>query len=261
MEEKLALIDSHAHLDFPEFDEDREEVIARAFSAGVEAIINVGADLSSSRAALSLAQRYGPIYAAVGVHPHEAKTLNQEALAGLRALAESPKVVAIGEIGLDYYRNLSPRDVQLRAFEEQLALASELKKPVIIHDRDAHKDVMDTLSRWMAKGKLAGGVLHCFSGDLGMARKALEWGFYISFAGPVTFTNARRLAEIARELPLDKILIETDCPYLAPHPHRGRRNEPAYLKLVAQAIATLRGESLEEVARRTAANARTLFNM
>ena len=253
----IFLTDTHAHLDFPQFDDDREEVIARALAAGVGIIINVGTDLASSRRAVTLAEAYPQIYAAVGVHPHDAKTLTDEALAELGELARHPKVVAIGEIGLDFYRDLSPRNVQREAFERQLALAQELGKPVIIHDREAHAEVMAILRRWPGLR----GVLHCFSGDLDMAHEAIEMGFYISVAGPVTFKNARRLPEIVRQLPLERLLIETDCPYLAPHPYRGRRNEPAYVRLVAQKVAELKGMSLERVARVTTANARQLFGL
>jgi len=253
----MFLTDTHAHLDFPQFDSDREEAIERALAAGVSRILNVGADLASSRRAVALAKAHPQIYAAVGVHPHDAKTLTEEVLTELRELARHPQVVAIGEIGLDFYRDLSPRDVQRQAFERQLALARELDKPVIIHDREAHAEVMDTLRRWQGLR----GVLHCFSGSLEMARRAVELGFYISIAGPVTFKNARRLPEIVRQLPLERLLIETDCPYLAPHPHRGERNEPAYVRLVAEAVAEIKGLPLEEVARVTTANTQTLFGL
>jgi len=252
----MELTDTHAHLDFPQFDGDREEVIERALAAGVRRIINVGADLASSRRAVALAEAHPPIYAAVGVHPHDAKTLTDEALAELLGLARHPKVVAIGEIGLDFYRDLSPREAQRQAFERQLALARELGLPVIVHDRNAHAEVMDVLRRRGLRG-----VLHCFSGDPEMARQAIEMGFYISVAGPATFKNAKRLPEIVRQLPLERLLIETDCPYLAPHPHRGRRNEPAYVRLVAEAVADIKGLPLEEVARVTTANARALFGL
>lgn len=268
MGKRVVLIDTHAHLDFPEFDTNREEIIIRAREAGVEIIINAGAGLEASQAGVALAETYPQVYAAVGIHPHEAKTLNEDVLTELRALAQHPKVVAIGEIGLDYYRDLSPRPVQRQAFQQQLALARELGKPIIIHDREAHQDVMNTLRRWVregyqppAIGHQPVGVMHCFSGDLAMAREVIEMGFYISIPGPVTFTNARRLPELVRVLPLECLLIETDCPYLTPHPYRGRRNEPAYVRLVAEAIARIRGIPLEEVARITTANARALFGL
>jgi TatD DNase family protein len=253
------LIDTHIHLDFPQFDGDRERVIERAATAGVGAMVNVGADVDSSRAAVALAEAHPQIYAAVGVHPHDAKTMTGEVLEVLRALASRPRVVAIGEIGLDFYRDLSPREKQRQVFEQQLALASEVGKPMIIHDREAHKEVMAILRRWAEGCQQPVGVLHCFSGDLAMAQEAIELGFYVSIAGPVTFPNARRLRELVRQLPLEKLLVETDCPYLTPHPHRGKRNEPAYVKLVAQEVAHIKGLTLEEVARVTSDNARALF--
>jgi len=255
----VLLADTHTHLDFPQFDDDREQVIERALAAGVKAMINVGADLASSRAAVALAEAHPQIHAAVGVHPHDAKTLTDDVLKELEALASYPKVIAIGEIGLDFYRDLSPRDQQRRAFQQQLALASKTGKPVIIHDRQAHKEVMAILRRWVEGGHQPRGVLHCFSGDLAMAQEAIELGFYISIAGPVTFQNARRLRELVHQLPLEKLLIETDCPYLTPDPYRGKRNEPAYVKFVAQEVARIKGLSLEEVARVTSDNARALF--
>lgn len=262
----VPLTDTHTHLDFPHFDNDRERVIERAATAGVGAMVNVGADLASSRAAVALAEAYPQVYAAVGVHPHDAKIVTEEMLGELEALASHSRVVAIGEIGLDFYRDLSPRGKQRQAFKQQLALASEVGKPVIIHDRQAHKEVMGILRHRVEGGHQPSamshkpkGVLHCFSGDLAMAREAIEQGFYISIAGPVTFENARRLRELVRQLPLEKLLVETDCPYLTPHPHRGRRNEPAYVKLVAQEVAQIKGLSLEEVARITSDNAQALF--
>ncbi len=255
----MFLTDTHAHLDFPRFKSDRERVIERATAARVKAIINAGASLASSQASVALAEAYPQVYAAVGVHPHDAKTLTEEMLEELRALASHPRVVAIGEIGLDFYRDLSPRDQQRQVFKQQLALASEVGKPVIIHDREAHKEVMATLRGWVEGGHHLMGVMHCFSGDLAMAQEAIEMGFYISVAGPVTFKNARRLRELVRQLPLEKLLVETDCPYLTPHPHRGKRNEPAYVKLVAEEVARIKGSSLEEVACITSDNAQALF--
>ncbi len=259
-------IDSHAHLDSPRFDADRQAVIERAKEAHVAVIVNVGTDLKSSQQAVGLAAEHDMIYAAVGMHPHHAKRLDGTALAGLRELAQHPKVVAVGEIGLDFYRDLSPRDVQQRAFRAQLAWAAKLGKPVIIHDRDAHKEVMSILADWATGQKnspLAGrmGVLHTFSGDSAMAEWAMDLGFYISISGPVTYRNARQLPKIVQSLPLDRLLVETDCPYLAPHPHRGKRNEPAYVRLVAERIATLRGIPLHSLAEATTANTRRLFGL
>ncbi len=259
-----SLVDTHAHLDFNKFDGDREAVLRRAREAGVTTILTVGVDLPSSRRAVELAARYEGVYAAVGVHPHDAKSLDGAALAALRDLARRPQVVAVGEIGLDFYRDLSPRDVQRRAFRAQLAWAAKLGKPVIIHDREAHDEVLSILTDWAAglRGSpLTGraGVLHTFSGDREMAERAIELGFYLSISGPVTYKNARRLSEIVAALPLDRLLVETDCPFLAPHPHRGKRNEPAYVRLVAERVAELQNVTLDELAEATTANAYRLF--
>jgi TatD DNase family protein len=260
----VILIDTHAHLDFAKFDADRDDVIDRAKRAGVAAIVNVGTDLASSRRAVELAAQHDMIYAAVGMHPHDAKKLDGTTLAELRDLAHQPNVVAVGEIGLDYFRDLSPRDTQRRAFQAQLAWAAKLSKPVIIHDRDAHDQVIDILADWantLGQSSLAGrlGVLHTFSGDQAMAERAIDLGFYISISGPVTYTNSRQLPDIVQALPLDRILVETDCPFLAPHPYRGKRNEPAYVRLVAERIADLKGISLDDLAATTTTNAKHLF--
>jgi TatD DNase family protein len=262
----LTLIDSHAHLDSPKFDADRGVVLERAKAAGVAVLISVGADLASSRRAVELAEGDDAIYATVGIHPHDAKTLDGEALAALRELAQRPRVVAIGEIGLDFYRDLSPRDVQRRAFQAQLGWAARLGKPVVIHDRDAHDEILEILTGWARglgsvslEGRL--GVLHTFSGDLAMAERAIDLGFYISISGPVTYRNARQLPEIVQALPLDRLLVETDCPYLAPHPYRGKRNEPAHVQWVAKRIAELKNLAFEEVAAATTANAQHLFDL
>lgn len=253
--------DSHAHLDFSQFDDDREQVIDRALKAGVSRIINVGADLSSSERSIELAVNYPFVYASVGIHPHDADTLNEASLDALRGLATHPRVVAIGEIGLDFYRDLSPRDRQMEAFERQLDLAESLGLPVIVHDRDAHEAVMSVLSQRARSGRAPRGVLHCFSGDLTMARQAIQMGLCLSVGGPVTFENARRLLEVVRTIPLSRLLLETDCPYLAPHPHRGRRNEPAFVALVAQKVAELKEVSLEEVEQVTSDNVDKLFGL
>jgi len=258
------LVDTHAHLDFEKFDRDRPAVLARAREAGVVAIVTVGVDLPSSQAAVALAEANKGVYAAVGMHPHDASALDGEGLARLRELGGHDRVVAVGEIGLDFYRDLSPRDVQRRAFRAQLAWAARLGKPVIIHDREAHAEIMDVLSGWAAEQTGSPledrlGVLHTFSGDLGMARRAIDLGFYLSISGPVTYKNAGRLADAVHALPLDRLLVETDCPFLTPHPHRGKRNEPAYVRLVAERVAEIKGVSLDEVAAATTANAERLF--
>jgi TatD DNase family protein len=262
----VGLVDTHAHLDSPRFDADRHAVIRRATAAGVVAIVTIGADLVSSQRAVELSGQYSAIYAAVGIHPHDARKLDGTTISHLRDLAQGSKVVAIGEIGLDFYRDLSPRDTQRRAFQAQLAWAAKLGKPVIIHDRDAHDEIMEVLAGWVAglrHSPLATrpGVLHTFSGDLSMAERAIDLGFYISISGPVTYKNARQLPEIIRALPLDRLLVETDCPFLTPHPHRGKRNEPAYVRLVAEQIAKLRSMPFDELAMATTANARRLFDL
>lgn len=262
----MNLVDTHAHLDSSRYDKDRAAVISRAREAGVTQTITIGGSLEASRRAVALAQEYPFLYAAVGIHPHNAVDLNGTTLAELRELAQQPKVVAVGEIGLDFYRDLSPRDVQRRAFQAQLAWAAKLGKPVVIHDRDAHQKVLEILADWaagQAHSPLAGrlGVLHTFSGDLSMAERAIELGFYLSISGPVTYQNARDLPEVVRSVPLERLMVETDCPWLAPHPHRGKRNEPAYIRLVAEQIAALRGIDLAKVAQVTTANARHLFGL
>jgi TatD DNase family protein len=257
----IDLVDSHCHLDSPQFDADREAVIGRSVKSGVRRVINPGVDVPSSRAAVALAQQHESIYAAVGIHPHDAKVLDADALEELKRLAQSPKVVAIGEIGLDYYRDLSPRDVQRRAFEMQLEMAAELGLPVIVHDRDAHDDMLVALSHWRATLHEHPGVLHSFSGDMSLAERALAMGFFIGISGPVTYKNADRLRQVVRAVPLEQLLVETDAPYLTPQPRRGQRNEPAYVRMVAQAVADARGLTLEQVAAQTTANAGAFFGL
>ncbi len=252
------LVDTHAHLDSERYDADREEVIARSLAAGVGAIITVGVDLASSRAAVALAQQYSNVYATVGIHPHEAADVGPDDFTALTRLSGEPGVVAIGEIGLDFYRNWSPPERQREVFLAQLDLARQMNKPVVIHDREAHEEIMSIL-RSRADGLK--GVLHCFSGDQPMAYEALEMGFYVSLAGPVTFHNARKLQELTRQLPLDGLLVETDCPFLAPHPYRGQRNEPAYVRLVAEKLSALKELPLEQVVEATTRNAGQLFGL
>ncbi|HEY77027.1 MAG TPA: TatD family hydrolase [Thermoflexia bacterium] len=253
----MRLVDSHAHLDFPQFDADREVVIERAREAGLLAILNVGADLASSRAAVALADRHDFIYAAVGVHPHDAKTVTPAVLDQLRALARHPKVVAVGEIGLDYYRDLSPRPVQRRVFAQQLALAAELGLPVVVHSREAHDDVLAALRDWQGTG----GVLHSYSAGPERLEEVLALGFHIGLSGPITFPKAHRLRTVAAAVALDRLLVETDCPYLTPVPHRGRRNEPAYVRYMVEAVAHARGTTVETVAQATTENAQRLFGL
>jgi len=258
----VELIDTHCHLDFAPFDGDRDQVLKRAVEAGVTVLVNPGADLESSCRAVELAGRFSQVYAAVGVHPHDATTLDETVLHKLAELARHPKVVAIGEIGLDYYRDLSPRAQQRNAFERQLTLAAERKLPVIVHQREAAQDVLAILKRWRAQhSDQPAGVLHAFSGDLVMARQALELGFYIGIAGPVTYANARKLPEMLPRLPVERLVIETDAPYLTPHPHRGQRNEPAYLPLIARRLAELLRMPLETLATQLTENARQIFRL
>lgn len=253
------LIDSHAHLDGERFDNDRDRLINALKDAGVDLIINPGADLSSSIKAVSLSEQYDNIYAAVGVHPHAAKEMDNSTIELLKSFTNRDKVVAIGEIGLDYHYDNSPRDIQKQRFKEQLDLAKEVKLPVIIHSRDATKDTFDILKETQ-DGSLEG-VLHCYSGSVEIALEYIKLGFYISLAGTVTFKNAKMPKEVAKNIPMDKLLIETDSPYLTPEPHRGKRNEPIYVRYVAGTIAELRGISFEEVAKKTAENTKRLFNI
>jgi TatD DNase family protein len=256
----MPLIDSHAHLDSRQFDGDRDAVIARARQAGLVAIVNAGASLESSRAAIVLADRHDFIYATVGIHPHDAKSVSRPVLKELRALASHPKVVAIGEIGLDYYRDLSPRPVQRRAFADQLALATELDLPVVIHSRHAHDDALDMLRDWASATKGIG-VLHSYAAGPERLDEVLEMGFYIGISGPVTFKKAERLREVAAKAPLNRLLIETDCPYLTPEPYRGKRNEPAHVRYVAQAITQARNVTQRKIGLATTDNARRLFGI
>lgn len=252
------LFDAHAHLDEECFDADREEVITRALEAGVTGIINVGACMASSKRSIDLSKKYSGIFAAVGIHPHDAKEASEKDYIQLASWTKEPKVVAVGEIGLDYFYDLSPRDVQKEVFIRQLTLAKECGKPVIIHDRDAHGDVMEILRQY---GKGVTGVMHCYSGSREMARELLGLGFYISFAGPITFKKSVKLKEVAKEIPLDRLFVETDSPYLTPEPFRGKRNESARVKLVAQEIAALREITLEEIKEATSANVHRLFGI
>ena len=262
----MHLTDSHAHLDFSQFDADRDAVIERAREAGLVAILNVGTDLASSKAAVALAERYDFIYAAVGFHPHDAKRVNAKVLDQLRVLTRHPKVVAVGEIGLDYYRDRSPRPTQRQAFADQLAMAAELELPVIVHSREAHDDVMEALREWITLPPVGGtegglGVLHSYSGGPERLEEVLELGFYVSISGPVTFPKADRLRQVAEIVPLERLLVETDCPFLTPVPRRGRRNEPALVRHVVEAVARARGVPAEVVAQATADNLGRLFDI
>lgn len=259
MKNKAGLADSHAHLDFNNFERDRPEVIRRAASSGVQLIINVGFDLNSSRRSLDLAEEYPSVYASVGIHPHDAGKAPQGYLEELERLAAHPKAVAVGETGLDYYRDRSPRKTQQKVFREQLELALRLNMPVIIHDRDAHEDVLHILKE--AGVPSAGGVMHCFSGNWKLAQQALEMGLYISIAGPVTYPKNAALGEVASRVPEDRLLVETDAPFLTPNPRRGKRNEPAFVSLVAERVASLRGVTPERVGKACLENTTRLFSI
>jgi TatD DNase family protein len=265
----LSLIDTHCHLEMDDFDPDREEVIKRAINAGIEAIITIGSDLESNIKGLELSKKYDFIYSSVGIHPHDAKDFTEDIFNQIKKWATPPhppltkegqrgdKVVAIGETGLDYHYDNSPREIQRQVFMKQLQLAKEVNLPVIVHSREAKKDTLEIIK----ESGVSKGVLHCFSGDIDMAEKAIAMGFYISIAGPVTFKNARRPKEIAKAIPDDYLLIETDAPYLAPEPFRGKRNEPAYIVNTARVIAELKGVSLEDIARITTLNAKRIFRI
>ncbi len=249
--------DSHAHLDDVRFEGDREEIFAALKDYDVGLILNIGCDLGSSERSVELAERYGFVYAAVGSHPDDADHVDGALLDRYRALAAHPKVKAIGEIGLDYHYEDVPRAQQIIAFEQQLELAEALKLPVVVHEREAHGDAMDIIRRHPD----VRGVFHCFSGSKEMALWLVERGWYIGFTGVLTFKNARKAVEAAQALPLDRILIETDCPYMAPEPYRGRRNDSRYVPLVAKKLAELRGLTPEEAGIQTTENARRLFGI
>ncbi|PTM54835.1 TatD family hydrolase [Desmospora activa] len=254
------LFDSHTHINDEQFDEDRDEVLRRAREEyGVSRMLNVGFNRETIMATLELAQKHDFIYAAVGWHPHDAKDCTVNDLDWLESLTDHPQVVALGEMGLDYYWDNSPRGVQESVFRQQIRLAREVNLPIIIHDRDAHHDVVQILRE--EKAEEVGGVMHCFGGDWEIAEQCLEMNFMIGLGGPVTFKNAKTPKEIAQRVPLNRLLVETDAPYLAPHPNRGKRNETGYVRLVAQAIADLRGLTLEEVAQHTSDNANRLFQI
>lgn len=252
-------IDSHAHLDDERFDEDREELINSLYENGVETVLNPGADLHTSKSAVSLADKYPFIYAAVGCHPHDSKFMNDETMDIFRELAKNKKVIGIGEIGLDYYYDNSQRETQKIWFREQIRLAKELDLPYIVHDRDAHEDVFRIMKEEHYSGTR--GILHCYSSSIEMAKEFIKLGFYISLGGPVTFKKAKTPKLVAKEVPLDKLLIETDSPYLTPEPYRGKRNEPKYVRYVAEEIAKIKDVSVDVIAEKTKMNFNKLFNL
>lgn len=258
MSKSSMLIDSHAHIYYRDYASDFEEMLQRATDAGVGAILVVGTDIESSRESVVLAEKYPQLYAAVGVHPHDAGRVTDACYDVIRELAlSSPKVVAIGEIGLDFYRDRSPRHEQDAVFRRMLRLAVDLGKPVIVHDRDAHEQVLACLREEGVRR----GVLHCFSGDAAMAAEVIKMGLYISIPGIITYSANEALREVVRSTTIDRMLVETDCPYLSPIPHRGKRNEPAYVRLAAERMAEIKGLELDDVARITTKNVRDLFGI
>ena len=252
------MIDSHCHLDFKHYNGRREAIIAEAARAGVHTLVNIGVDLETSKKSIALAERFESVYAAVGVHPHDSKTFDADILEQIRKLAAHQKVVAIGEIGLDYYRDFSPRDVQRQAFMQQLELAVDLEMPIVIHTREAFRDTID-LVRPFAPA-LAGGVFHCFPGNAKEAAEVLDLGFHVSVGGRITYKNALS-AVMAASVPLERILLETDAPFLTPEPFRGKTNSPAYIPYVGRKLAEIKGVEVDEVDRVTDRNTQKLFRL
>lgn len=253
------LIDTHAHLDFPEFANNLEEILDRAGKSGVSGVVTIGIDLESSRKAVRLAHTHPEVYATVGIHPHDAFVLAIHEREALEALAGQERVLAIGEMGLDYYRDRQPRAIQRECFRQQLEIACRTKLPAVFHVREAHAEFFEIVKDYAAE--LAGGVLHCFSGDWEVAERCLEMGFFLSIPGTVTFPKAEVLHGVVRQTPLNRLLLETDAPYLAPVPFRGKVNEPAFVFHTAKKVAELRRCALDEVAQQTTANARTVFRL
>ncbi|WP_195576808.1 TatD family hydrolase [Paenibacillus sp. 1001270B_150601_E10] len=253
------IFDTHTHLDNEAFDEDRDQVIARAVEEGVTRMVNIGFNRETIPTTMALAEKYPFIYAAVGWHPVDAITMKEGDLDWIAKLTEHEKVVAIGEIGLDYHWDTSPKDVQQRVFREQIGLARDLRMPIIIHNREAHEDIVRILREENAKE--VGGIMHAFSGSWETAKMCLDMGFYISFGGPVTFKNAKQPKEVLKQVPMDRLLVETDSPYLTPHPFRGKRNESSYVRLVAEMGAGLKDMDFEEFCKITTSNALTCFDI
>ncbi|MBU5266087.1 TatD family hydrolase [Virgibacillus proomii] len=253
------LFDTHVHLNARDFFEDRDETIKRAIAAGVKYMVVVGFDRETIPLAIEIAEQYKTIYAAVGWHPVDAIDMTDRELEWIKELSAHPKVVAIGEMGLDYHWDKSPKDVQKEVFRKQIRLAKKLNMPIIIHNREATEDIIEVLKEEDAAS--VGGIMHCYNDSVDYVQTCLDMNFYISLGGPVTFKNATLPKEVAVQVPLDRLLIETDAPFLTPHPYRGKRNEPAYVKLIAEKIAELRGVSLEEISEATTKNAISLFRL
>lgn len=253
----IMLFDTHVHLNDQQYKEDLPEVITRAQEAGVSMMVVVGFDRPTIKRAMELAEQYDFIYACVGWHPVDAIDMTEEDLLWIEDLAAHPKVVALGEMGLDYHWDKSPKEIQQEVFRKQIQLAKKVKLPIVIHNREATADVVEILKEEGAEE--VGGIMHCFSGSPEVAKECIKMNFYISLGGPITFKNAKKPKEVAAEVPLDRLLIETDCPYLAPHPYRGKRNEPRFVRLVAEQIAEIKGLTFEEIANATTQNARKIF--
>jgi TatD DNase family protein len=255
----MMLIDSHAHLEMPDFKKDLEAVIERAKASEVEYIFTVGTERKDWKRALEIADSHPSVYAILGVHPHNAKEIDNQTYSILKELCRNAKVKAYGEIGLDFFRNLSPRDVQLKRFREQIGLAKELGLPIVVHDRDAHQETLEILKS--EKAEECGGIIHCFSGDDEMAKACMDMGFYISIPGSITFKNAERLWETVKRIPLDSLLVETDAPFITPVPFRGKRNEPSYVRYTAQKLAEVKKVPFEKVAEVTTKNALRVYRL
>ncbi|WP_335872085.1 TatD family hydrolase [Bacillus sp. 2205SS5-2] len=253
------LFDTHVHLNVDQFNDDLEEVVQRAKEAGVEKMVVVGFDRPTIERAIELVNTYAHLYASIGWHPVDAVDMKDEDLDWIKQLSSHPKVVALGEMGLDYHWDKSPAAIQKEVFRKQIRLAKEVKLPIVIHNREATQDIVDILKEEEACE--VGGIMHCYSGSVEIAKACIDMNFFISLGGPVTFKNAKKPKEVAKEIPLESLLIETDCPYLAPHPYRGKRNEPAFVKLVAEEIAQLKGISVEEVEHATMENAKKIFQI
>ena len=260
IDSRYYLIDTHCHLDMNSYSEDIQGILDNAYNNGVRGIVTIGIDLASSKEAVKLAKRYPMVKATAGVHPHDVSNLTKNDLNAVSAMIDRhrEKIVGYGEIGLDYVKQYSPQDTQIKAFKDQLGIAKNFNLPVVIHDREAHEDILNILRLFAPFDK--GGIMHCFSGDVEYAKKVLDLGFHISIPGIVTFKNAAELREVARKIPAEALLLETDGPFLAPVPYRGKRNEPLYLLYTAQEIAQIRGVPIEEIARITTANAEKLFD-
>jgi TatD DNase family protein len=255
----MMLVDSHSHLEMPEFRRDLEAVIQRAKESGIGYIFTVGTEKRDWKKTLEIANSHSSVYAILGVHPHNAKEIDEEVYPTLRKLCRDEKVKAYGEIGLDFFRNLSPRDIQLKRFREQIGLAKELGLPIVVHDREAHQETLEILRS--EKASECGGIIHCFSGDYEMAKACIDMGFYISIPGSITFNNAERFREIVKKVSLDSLLVETDAPFLTPVPFRGKRNEPSYIRYTAQKLAEIKKVSFEKVAEVTSENALRVYGL